>query len=85
MSNLDPLPPIDNPPITDGPGFLARSKKAIAGGAAGAVTGALASLKTALTDGQIDTADLWTIAGSAVAGFVVAFATVWLAPANATP
>ena len=84
MSNIPPLPPIDNAPITDGPSFLARSKKAVAGGAAGAVTGALASLKTALADGQIDTTDLWTIAGSAIGGFVVGFATVWLAPANAT-
>lgn len=82
--DITPLPPIDNAPITDGPSFLALSKKAVAGGAAGAVTGALASLKTALGDGQIDTADLWTIAGSAVGGFFVGFIGVWWAPANAT-
>lgn len=64
------------------PGFLARSKKAIAGGFAGALTAASGVLTVALTGG---TDIVWaTVASVAAGGFVVGFAAVWAAPANAT-
>jgi len=73
-------------PLTpDKPSFLARSKKAIAGAVAGAVTSGSAALTTALADGSINQADAWIIAGAIVGGAAIGFTTVWAAPANATP
>lgn len=62
--------------------FLARSKKAIAGGIAAAVTAGSTALTTAFADGAIDGADGWVIAGAVVGGFAIGFAGVWAAPAN---
>jgi hypothetical protein len=69
---------------TTAPGFLAKSKKAVAGGIAGAVTAAGTAVATASADGVIDTGDLWVIASAIVGGFAVGFAGVWYAPANAS-
>jgi hypothetical protein len=76
-ATLDDMP-------ADAPGFLARSKKAIAGGIAGLATGGLGSAITAaLADGSVDSADLWGVASIALGGFLLGFLTVWNAPANA--
>ncbi|MFB7843646.1 hypothetical protein [Microbacterium sp. NPDC056052] len=83
MSSIPPLTPIDNAPVTDGPSFLARSKKAVAGGIAGAVTGGTGALTTAFADGSFSQADAWLILAAVVGGFAVGFAGVWGAPANA--
>jgi hypothetical protein len=64
--------------------FLAKSKKAIAGGIAGAVTAAGTAIATAFADGAFDQADAWIVASAVVGGFLVAAATVYAAPANAT-
>lgn len=70
-------------PTPDRPSFLARSKKAIAGGITGAVAAGSTALTTALADGALSSADGWLIAGAVVGGFAVGFAGVWAAPANA--
>ena len=72
MTNLTP----------DAPSFLARSKKAIAGGITGAVAAGSTALTTALADGSFDATDGWVLAGALVGGFFVGFAGVWAAPAN---
>lgn len=64
--------------------FLARSRKAIAGGITGAVAAGSTALTTAAADGTISAADGWVIAGAVVGGFAVGFAGVWAAPANAS-
>lgn len=74
---------MSTPTTPDGPSFLARSKKAIAGGITGAVAAGSTALTTALSDGSINSADGWLIAGAVVGGFAVGFAGVWAAPANA--
>lgn len=71
------------PATPDRPSFLARSKKAIAGGITGAVAAGSTALTTALGDGVLSGADGWLIAGAVVGGFAVGFAGVWAAPANA--
>ena len=76
---------MSTPTTPDKPSFLARSKKAIAGAVSGAVAAGSTALTTALADGSIDQADAWIIAGAFVGGAAVGFATVWAAPANATP
>lgn len=63
--------------------FLARSRKAIAGGITGAVSAGGAALATAAADGAIDAADGWVVAGAIVGGFLVGAVGVWSAPANA--
>lgn len=70
--------------IDSGPGFLARSRKALAGGITGLVTGtAGTALVAAIADGVISSQEGWTILAAAVGGFLVGFAGVWAAPANA--
>ena len=73
---------MSNPP-PDKPSFLARSRKALAGGITGAVTAGSVALQSALADGEISQTDAWTIAGAVLGGFAVGFAGVWAAPANA--
>lgn len=63
--------------------FLARSKKAIAGGIAAAVTAGGGALTAAATDGGISSTDGWLILGAVVGGFLVGATGVWAAPANA--
>ena len=70
-------------PVTDGPSFLARTKKAIAGGIAGLATGGVGSAVTAaLSDGAVTGAEVWGIVALAIGGFFVGFGTVYAAPAN---
>lgn len=69
---------------TDGPSFLAQSKKAIAGGITAAVAAGGSALGIAAADGNLTAADLWTVAGAVVGGFLVGAVGVWNAPANAT-
>lgn len=70
-------------PITDGPSFWARTKKAIAGGIAGLTTGGLGSAVTAaLSDGAVTGDEVWGIIGLAVGGFLLGFGAVYAAPAN---
>lgn len=64
--------------------FLARSRKAIAGGITGAVAAGGSALTAAAADGGIDQADAWVIAGAVVGGFLVGAVGVWAAPANAS-
>lgn len=72
-------------PVTDGPSFLARTKKAIAGGIAGLATGGVGTAVTAaLADGAVTGDEVWGIVGFAVGGFFVGFGTVFYAPRNAT-
>ena len=63
--------------------FLAKAKKAVAGGIAGAATAIGGGMATAFSDGSFSQADAWTVAGLAVAGFVIGFAAVYAAPKNA--
>lgn len=71
-------------PITpDAPSFLARSKKAIAGGIAAGATAGSTAVATAFSDGVFDQADVWIVISAVVGGFAVGFAGVWAAPANA--
>lgn len=89
MSNLTPGPDhaagVD-PTEPSAPGFLARSKKALAGGIAGLVTGGLGSaISAAFSDGTVTGAEGWQILGVAIGGFLVGFATVWVAPKNEEP
>lgn len=67
---------------TNAPSFLAKSKKAVAGGIAAAATAAGGALAVAFGDGSFSEADAWTVAGLVVGGFVAGFAAVWNAPAN---
>ena len=88
MSNLTPGPDhaagVDPNVPTDGPGFLARSKKALAGGITGALTGGVTgAITAALSDGRIDGSEGWGILAFLVGGFAVGFAGVWAAPKNA--
>ena len=71
------------PDTTDKASFVARSRKAIAGGITGAVAAGSTALTSAAADGRIDAAEGWIIAGAVVGGFAVGFAGVWAAPANA--
>lgn len=72
-------------PITDGPSFVARARKAIAGGVAGLATGGLGTAITAAaSDGTVTAAEGWQIAAVAVGGFLLGFGAVFAAPANAT-
>jgi hypothetical protein len=65
--------------------FLATARKAVAGGIAGLITGGAASaIASAAADLTITGAEWWSIAGLAFGGFVVGFASVYAAPANAT-
>lgn len=63
--------------------FLARSRKAIAGGITGAVAAGTTALGTAASDGMLSSGDAWVIAGAVVGGFALGFVGVWAAPANA--
>lgn len=86
----------DHPPMTvpdtnapehaadNGPSFLAQSKKAVAGGVTAAVAAGASALGLAAADGNITVAELWTVAGAVVGGFLVGALGVWGAPANAT-
>ena len=72
--------------VVDVPSFLARSKKAIAGGITGlAAGGAGAAVSAALADGAVEGAEIWQIVALALGGFLVGFGGVYLAPKNATP
>lgn len=82
MSDLTPGP--DHAAVPERADFFSRSKKALAGGATGAVTGAGTAFSSALSDGTISEGDVWLIIGAAVGGFAVGFAGVWAAPANRT-
>lgn len=75
---------MSTPNTPDGPSFLARSKKAVAGGITGAAAAGSTALTTALADGAINDGDVWLIVGAIVGGFAVGFAGVWAAPANET-
>ena len=88
MSDLTPGPDhalgVDPNVPTDKAGFFARSKKALAGGITGLLTGGVTgTISTALSDGTISGAEGWQILGFAVGGFVIGFAGVWAAPKNA--
>lgn len=77
MTNIDTT-------VTDAPSFLARTKKAIAGGIAGlATTGIGSAVTAALADGAITGDEVWGIVALAVGGFFVGFGTVYAAPKNA--
>jgi hypothetical protein len=65
------------------PSFLAKSKKAVAGGIAGAATALVTTVPSAVGDGVFTQAEFWFVATTTVGAFVVGFATVWVAPANA--
>ncbi len=70
--------------VKDAPSFLARARKAVAGGVAGLATGGLGSAVTAaLSDGVVTGAEAWQVAAFAIGGFFVGFGTVFAAPANA--
>lgn len=73
----------ETPEATERASFLARSRKAIAGGITGAVAAGSSALTAAAADGGIDGADGWLIAGAVVGGFALGFVGVWAAPANA--
>lgn len=64
--------------------FVAKTRKAFAGGFAGAATGLGAGLTALATAGKLDPADLsgdiWTVAGFTLGGFAVGFAAVWRTP-----
>lgn len=73
-----------NPDQSDkAPSFIAKSKKAVAGGIAGAATALVTTVPPAIGDGVFTTAEFWFVATTTVGAFVVGFATVWIAPANA--
>ncbi len=74
---------MSTPTTPDKPSFIAPTKKANARAVSGAVAAGSTARTTALTDGSIDQADAWIIAGAIVGGAAVGFATVWAAPANA--
>lgn len=73
----------DHAATPDRASFLARSRKAVAGGVVAAVSAGSAALTAAAGDGGISEADGWVIAGAVVGGFAVGFVGVWAAPANA--
>lgn len=65
------------------PSFLARSKKAIAGGITAAAVALGASLPGAIADGVFEwPAEFWPVATFTIGGFVLGFAGVWAAPKN---
>lgn len=64
--------------------FFATTRKAFAGGIAGAATAVGGSLSTVFADGAVSGAEAWLLAGAGVGGFVVGFAAVWRVP-NAQP
>lgn len=68
--------------IDSAPSFLARSKKAVAAGVAGAITTGGAAFGVAASDGVFNTADLWVTLAAVVGGFALAFGTTWAAPKN---
>lgn len=72
----------DTTPVTSGPTFVQRSRKALAAGVGGAVAAAGSAAALAAADGLTES-ELWSIVGAAVGGFVLAFGTTWAAPANA--
>lgn len=64
--------------------FLATARKAVAGGIAGLIAGGAGSaIAAASADLTITAAEWWQIAALAFGGFVVGFAGVYAAPANA--
>lgn len=69
--------------ITSGPTFWAKTKKALVGGIAGAITAASTSVVAALADSAFSEAELWGTAGFLLGGFVVSFAAIYAAPKNA--
>lgn len=74
----------DTTPVTSGPTFVQRTRKAIAGGIAGLATGGIGTaISAALSDGQVTPAEGWQIAAVAVGGFALGFGTVFAAKANA--
>lgn len=88
MSDLTPGPDhalgVDPNQPTDGPGFLAKARKALAGGITGAITGGAATaLASAFSDGSINGQEAWAILGLTVGGFALGFAGVYAAPKNA--
>lgn len=71
-------------PVTSGPTFLQRARKAVAGGIAGLAAGGLGTaISAAISDGQVTGGEVWQIVALAVGGFAVGFGSVFLAPANA--
>jgi hypothetical protein len=72
-------------PVHNGPTFLARTRKAVAGGIAGLATGGIGTaITSAVSDGTVTGAEGWQIVTIAIGGFLVGFGAVFLAPANAT-
>ena len=69
--------------MNDQPGFLARSKKAVAGGITAGAAALATSLAPAIADGIFTWPDeFWPVATFTIGGFVLGFAGVWAAPAN---
>lgn len=83
MTDTTPTTP-EHAAIDSGASFLAKSRKALAGGITGLVTGSVGtSIAAAISDGTITSGEAWGIVGVAVGGFVLGFAGVWAAPRNA--
>lgn len=69
--------------VDSGASFLARARKAVAGGLAGMATGGVGTAVTAaLSDGVVTGAEAWQVLAFAVGGFLIGFGTVYAAPAN---
>lgn len=70
--------------MNDTPGFLAKSKKAIAGGVTTAAVALGTSLAPAIADGVFEwPGEFWPVATFTIGGFILGFAGVWAAPKNA--
>lgn len=76
---LPPDPETPSAPYTEA-SFIAKSRKALAAGLAGAGAAAGPLLLTDLSAGTFTSAELWPALGAAVAGFVVAAAVVYQVP-----
>lgn len=70
--------------MSDSNGFIARSKKAVAGAITGAAIAIGAQLPGAIADGVFTVPEFWTVFTFTVGGAVIGFAGVWAAPANAS-
>lgn len=81
MSDLTPGPDHAEPDTQAG--FLAKARKAVAGGLAGGVAAAGTAITGALADGVITSGEWWAAAGLTLGGFVIGFAAVYAAPKNA--
>lgn len=83
QTELDRFRTAAHPPVTDAPSFFERTKKAFAGGIAGLATGGIgSSITAALADGAITGDEVWGIVTLCIGGFLLGFATVYVAPAN---